>query len=103
MLKAACVPLDELAVPLNAESRPTAGPTIVDALVAGRSTRRSCPGQPPGSSAPAMLDASVCPRAGNLVVPYRMVLLSDDEAAEGFVNFVLSDAVADIITQAGYG
>ena len=102
MLQGSMIPLDQLEVPLNAEAAPDCGTSTVDALVAGDLDAALVPGSAVGYLRARDADRIRLPGAGNLVVPYRMVLLSDNDAARGFMNFVSSDIGRSIITQSGY-
>ena len=91
MLQGSVVPLDQLEVPLNEEAAADCGTTTMDALVAGDLDAAVVPGSAVGYLRLARPSRIRLPVAGSLVVPYRMVLLSDNDAARGFMNFVSSD------------
>jgi ABC-type molybdate transport system substrate-binding protein len=103
MLQGSVLPLDEVTVPLNPEAAADCGTTAVDALAAGDLDAALVPGSAVGFIRGRVAERIRLPAPGNLLVPYGMVLLSDNEAAKGFTNFVSSVVGGNIISESGYG
>jgi molybdate transport system substrate-binding protein len=102
MRDASALPLEEVTVPINEDSKPNCGSTTVDQVVAKKLKGALVPGSAAGYLRGNEIDRVRVSLTGNLVVPYYVIPLKNTDIANGFVNYVRSDDARRILEESGY-